>query len=396
MKRFIVVVYALTMILNVSAQPTRTRVNNNNRNQQQQQQPQQVDRASIMYPTAVATPDEVTWRRDIYRELDLKLDENAPLYYPEMPKDGEQSLFFILFRLLNVGKIPAYKYMPDGTEHFDRSNRIHFRELLEKYEIFHEIDSARRAINVRDADVPGNEVLSYFVKESAYYDQNTATFHTRIVALCPVIHRVADEFSYESMSVDDDDDEGIPVTKYPMFWVKFEDIEPYISKQMIMVSNINNASKMSIADYLATNKYKGKIYMTNNMQNRTIMDYCQTDSAVNLEQKRLEQEVLDFERHLWNPPVDSAAIARRDSIAAAQQQQSSRRSRRARRNAEQAQQNEVQQNEAQQNDENGQQNDAQNNEGVGSRTDARRDVENNSQPANQPRRARVTARRQRH
>ncbi len=388
MKRFIVVVYALTMIISVYAQPNRTRVNNN-RNQQQQQQPQQVDRASIMYPTAVATPDEVTWRRDIYRELDLKLDENAPLYYPEMPKDGEQSLFFILFRLLNVGKIPAYKYMPDGTEHFDRSHRIHFRDLLEKYDIFHEVDSARRAINVRDADVPGNEVLSYFVKESSYYDQNTATFHTRIVALCPVIHRVADEFSYESMSVDDDGDEGIPVTKYPMFWVRFEDIEPYISKQMIMVSNINNASKMSIADYLATNKYKGKIYMTNNMQNRTIMDYCQTDSAVNLEQKRLEQEVADFERHLWNPPLDSAAIARRDSIQAAQDRQSSRRSRRNRSNRNDNQQ-------ADDNNQNqNQQAEGQQGEAVQSRTDARRQVDDPA-PAQEQRRARVSVRRQRH
>lgn len=385
MKRFIVVIYALAMVFTAYAQPERTRVNNNRNNQQQQQQPQQVDRASIMYPTAVAAPEDVSWRRDIYRELDLKLDENAPLYYPEMPKDGEQSLFFTLFRLLNVGRIPAYKYMPDGTEHFDRSNRLHFRDLLEKYEIFYEVDSARRAIIVRDADVPSNEVLSYFVKESSYYDQNTATFHTRIVALCPVIHRVAEEFSYESMM--DDDDGGVPLTKYPMFWVKFEDIEPYISKQMVMVSNINNASKMSIADFLATNKYKGKIYMTNNMQNRTIMDYCETDSAANVEQKRLEQEMVDFEQHLWNPPVDSAAIAKRDSIAAAQQQ-TSKRSRRQRRNQEQQQAN---------NDNNDQQqNDAQNNENVQSRTDARREVDDNNQPAEQPRRARVSARRQRH
>ena len=154
-----------------------------------------------------------------------------------------------------------------------------------------------------------------------------------------------------------------------------------------MVSNINNASKMSIADFLATNKYKGKIYMTNNMQNRTIMDYCETDSAANVEQKRLEQEMVDFEQHLWNPPVDSAAIAKRDSIAAAQQQ-TSKRSRRQRRNQEQQQAN---------NDNNDQQqNDAQNNESVQSRTDARREVDDNNQPAEQPRRARVSARRQRH
>ena len=186
-----------------------------------------------------------------------------------------------------------------------------------------------------DADVPGSEVLSYFVKESSYYDQNTATFHTRIVALCPVLHRASDEFSYESMTLEEGDEDVNLIQKYPMFWVKFEDIEPYISKQMIMVSNINNASKMSVADYLATNKYKGKIYMTTNMQNKAIMDYCKTDSDVVKEQKRLEKEMTDFEKHIWTPPVDSATIAKRDSIAAAEAAaKNKKKNRRAARNQE--------------------------------------------------------------
>ena len=115
--------------------------------------------------------------------------------------------------------------------------------------------------------------------------------------------------------------------KYPMFWVKFEDIEPYISKLMIMTSNKNQAAKMSVADYLATNKYKGKIYMTTNLQNKAIMDYCKTDSAVQKEQKRIEKEVTDFEQHIWTPPVDSAAILKRDSIAAAKEAAKSKKKR---------------------------------------------------------------------
>ncbi len=381
MKNIILVACAMAFSTIAFAQPTKTRANTANNNSNQQQVQQKVDRASIMYPTAVAQPEDVSWRRDVYRELDLRLDENAPLYYPETPKDGEQNLFFTLFRLLNVGKIPAYNYKTDGTEHFDRSNRMHFKDMLERYEVFYEIDSARRAINVRDADVPSSEVLSYFVKESSYYDQNTATFHTRVVALCPVLHRAAVEFSYEAMSMDEDG--GVPVTKYPMFWVKFEDIEPYISKQMVMVSNINNASKMSIADFLATNKYKGRIYMTNNMQNKTIMDYCPTDSAVNAEQVRLEREMLDFEQHLWNPPLDSAAIAKRDSVATAKELQSKkgRRSRKA--EQEQTKKEEITTDDSGENGE------------VQSRTDARRNVSDEPE-AEQPRRTRVSARRQRH
>ena len=377
MKRYVVVALTLVVSAIVYAQPQKTRVNSSNANTQQKAAPSTVDRASIMYPTAVAVPEEVSWRRDVYRELDLRLDDNAPLYYPETPKDGEQNLFFTLFRLLNVGRIPAYNYKTDGTEHFDRANRMHFKDMLERYDIFYEVDSAKRMINVRDADVPSGEVLSYFVKESSYYDQNTATFHTRIVALCPVLHRSAVEFSYESMTMDDDGE--IPVTKYPMFWVKFDDIEPYISKQMVMVSNINNASKMSIADFLATNKYKGKIYMTTNMQNKAIMDYCPTDSAVAVEQKRLEKEMTDFEEHIWTPPVDSVAIAKRDSIAKAEADAKANKKKRTR-------QTEVKEDNADK---------ANNSEDVQSRSGARREVGDDAK-AEEPRKTKVSARRQRH
>ena len=356
MKKYIFLALALLTAVSAMAQPKKSRVaQNNNSAAAQKKAAQKVDRSSIMYPTAVAVPEEVTWRRDIYRELDLRLDENAPLYYPDMPKDGEQNLFFTLFRLLNVGRIPAYNYKTDGTEHFDRANRMHFRDMLDRYEIPYEVDSARRAINVA----------------------------ARIVALCPVLHRASDEFSYESMTLEEGDEDVNLIQKYPMFWVKFEDIEPYISKQMIMVSNINNASKMSVADYLATNKYKGKIYMTTNMQNKAIMDYCKTDSDVVKEQKRLEKEMTDFEKHIWTPPVDSATIAKRDSIAAAEAAAKSKKKNRRAARAEEAEETETAEKE--------------NAEPAGARSTARRAASSEATEQKKTKSTgRITARRQRH
>lgn len=278
------------------AQPAKSRVRNNANKQKAEQT---VDRASLMFPTAVDVPKEVAWRRDIYRSIDLTLDENAPLYYPVTPQGNQQSLFTLLFRLLNVGKIPAYNYDIDGVENLTQENRMHFKDMLDKYHIYYEIDG--KSINVNDSDVPSAEVKSYYVKESSYYDQYTATYHTRIVALCPVLQR-SEDFSMDEV-------------KYPLFWVKYDDIVPYLNKQMIMTSNVNNAAMMSIDDYFSTNQYKGKIYMTTNMQNRSLQQYCATDSALSNEQKRIEKEMSDFESHIWAEPVDSVALAREDSIA---------------------------------------------------------------------------------
>ncbi len=287
----------IAAVLTSFAQPQKSRVQNARR---QAQAAQTVDRAALMFPTAVAVPEEVTWRRDIYRTLDLTRDENAALYYPVEPQDGEVNLFTLLFQLLNKGKIPAYEYQISGVENFNKENRLHFKDMLDKYGIYYEIDG--NSINVDNSDVPSGEVLSYNIKESSYYDQNTATYHSRVIALCPVLHR-SDDFSFDNR-------------KYPMFWVKIEDIESYLSQHNIMISNVNNAARMSMADFFATNKYKGDIYMTTNMQNRTLQQYCVGDSAIAKEQKRIEKEMVDFEQHIWKEPVDSAALALKDSLEA--------------------------------------------------------------------------------
>lgn len=211
------------------------------------------------------------------------------------------NLFTLLFKLLNTGKIPAYEYQLDGIEKFQQSYRMHFKDMLDRYQIPYEIDG--NSINVNPVDVPASEVLSYYVKESSYYDQNTATYHSRIVALCPVLHR-ANDFSLD-------------LQKYPLFWVNYDDIKTYLSGQEVMTSNINNAARMSMDDFFSTNHYKGDIYMTTNMQNKALQQYCATDSLLKKEQARIEKEMSDFEEHIWSTPVDSAELAKRDSIAAA-------------------------------------------------------------------------------
>ena len=306
MKRILFILAALCLAGTISAQPQKSRVQqNNNRTNAAAKQTASAangtDRASLMFPTAVDVPEDPSWRRDIYRSLDLQKNENAALYFPVEPQGGNMNLFTLLFKLLNTGRIPAYEYKLDGIEDFQQSNRMHFKDMLERYHIYYEVDG--NSIKVEQSDIPSAEVLSFNVKESSYYDQNTATYHSRIVAICPVLHR-SDDFSMD-------------IRKYPMFWVKYDDVKTYLSGQEVMTSNLNNAAKMSMDDFFSTNHYKGDIYMTTNMQNRSLQQYCATDSLLKREQNRIEKEITDFEDHIWREPVDSVAKAKADSIAAA-------------------------------------------------------------------------------
>ena len=308
------------MVGTMVAQPQKSRVqqNNNRTTTAQKNAAVGTGRASLMFPTAVDVPEDPSWRRDIYRSIDLTKDENAALYYPVEPQGNSMNLFTLLFKLLNTGKIPAYDYQLDGVENFEQSNRMHFKDMLERQGIFYEVDG--NSIKVNQADIPSAEVLSYYVKESSYYDQNTATYHSRIVALCPVLHRAADEFAIRSYVSEDGEEENMQnqnVQKFPLFWVKYDDVKTYLSGQDVMTSNLNNAAKMSMDDFFSTNHYKGDIYMTTNMQNKSLQQYCATDSLLKKEQNRIEKQISDFEEHIWSTPVDSVELARRDSIAAA-------------------------------------------------------------------------------
>ena len=69
-----------------------------------------------------------------------------------------------------------------------------------------------------------------------------------------------------------------------------------------------------MADFFDTNKYKGTIYMTNNMQGKLLAENVKPSEVKN-EQARIEKQMTDFEQHIWTTPVDSAELARRDSIA---------------------------------------------------------------------------------
>lgn len=259
------------------------------------------------FPVGQAMPQDVPWRRDIYRTLDLTLDENAMLYYPIVPQDGYESLFTYIFHLLLRGEIKAYDYTLDGLENFKEKNVVKVRDLMDRYQIFYETNGDK--VRVNDVDIPSHQVKVYFIKESEYYDQNTSTFRKRVTALCPVLKR--------------GDDFGGSESQYPMFWVKYDDLAPYLSSLVLMGSNYNNASKLSADDYFTLGRYKGAIYRTTNLQDKILINDVDADpEAVKREQQRIDREIVDFKDHMFGR--DSVAMAKAaaeqakaDSIAAA-------------------------------------------------------------------------------
>ena len=241
------------------------------------------ERAKAQYTAQMPAPTDVVWKRDIYRTLDMTKEKNAALYYPVEPLGDRVNLFTLVIRLVADGKVPAYEYRSDGNELFTEDNKYKVTDMLEKFYIYYEEKDGHITIN--DSDIPSGEVLSYFIKESSFYDQRTATYTTRVTAICPVLHRSGDF--------------GSETTKYPMFWLNYDEVSPYLGMTPLMTSSYNNVSNMSIDDYFVRSLYEGDIYKTANLQNKLLAQYCPNDTAMKAEQQRIEKELVTFENKLW-------------------------------------------------------------------------------------------------
>ena len=302
MKRVLFLFIIVLTAGSVMAQPKRSRVQQT----EQKKSPSSAMsmRAQLTYPTALDIPEEVVWRRDIYRELDLTDDANAGLYFPVEPQGKQLNLFTYIFKLAQNGYIPVYEYPTDGSDNFTDDAKVDMKTILDNYHIFYEVQNGK--LKVDNSDIPSAEVKKYYLKESAYYDQANSSFHIKVLALCPVMLR--------------EDDFGGEATQYPLFWVKYSDLEPFLNRQTVMASSLNNAATMSMDDYFTLNSYRGKIYKTNNAQGKTLLQLCGGDEAkLSAEQERIEAELAAFHKTIFGDQEKKDSL---DNIAASQVKES--------------------------------------------------------------------------
>ena len=249
------------------------------------------DRQQAFFEQKEPSEADLQWSKTVYRSLDLTKGKNPALYYPEEPNEDGQSMFFIIMRLLANNQIPAYEYL-DGREMFTDEYRIKVAEMLDRFHVLYSEAKGSTEKNPRyaieDADIPGNEILSYYIIEKWSFDTRTNTMRSRVDALCPVLHR-QDEFG------------GEPI-RFPMFWVKLNDIRPYIAQQYVFTDDDNNLTRYNLDDFFKLNMYTGDIYKVKNLRNQSLMQlYPDPAEGLKHAQDSIEARLHRFDKDLWAP-----------------------------------------------------------------------------------------------
>ena len=259
-----------------------------------------------------ATDADLAWMKVVYRSLDLQYRANAALYFPEQSVDGQENLFRIMMRLLASGELTAYEYL-DGREAFTDEYRLKVRDMLDRFHIYYTegkgYSEKRQVFDIEESDIPSTEVLGYYMVERWEFDRRAGRMRTKVEALCPVLHR-SEEFGHEAV-------------RYPMFWVRYADIRPYLAGQLIFTDDDNNLPQSTYDDYFNLGLYKGEIYKTRNLRNKSMAQLYPDPEDLKHAQDSIENRLKSFDKNIWVPSLEEmqskagTATAANDSIAPA-------------------------------------------------------------------------------
>ncbi|MDE7402288.1 MAG: gliding motility protein GldN [Muribaculaceae bacterium] len=250
---------------------------------------------------------DLSYMREIYRQLDLQKPENTPLYFPEDVIDGQQNLFRLMLGLVVDGSIPAYEYL-DGREVFTDQYKVNVAEMLDRFGIYYQNAKGSTERNpkyaIEEADVPTTQVLNYYIIEKWEFDKRSNRMKTRVEAICPVLNRMSD-FGGES--------------KYPMFWVKYDQLRPHLAQQYVFLTDDNNLPQYSLDDYFNLGMYKGDIYKTRNLRNLSMNQMYPDPDDMARAQDSIDRRLREYGKNLWVPTREEylAQKEREEEIAKA-------------------------------------------------------------------------------
>ncbi len=312
MKKYLLTALCLIMAAGIFAQDTSSssssvvRRRSGDRPGSKTETPGVTQRMQAHFEETPATDSELQWMRVMYRELDLTKDENGALYYPDEPVEGQENLFRIILGRMADGQLGAYEYL-DGREVFSDNFKVKMRDVLDRFHIIYSDAKGSTEKNpkftIDESDVPASEVLSYYIIEKWEFDRRSNRMRNRIEAICPVLHRSGD-FGGEAV-------------RYPMFWVRYDDLRPFLTTQTIFTDDDNNLATCTYDDFFQLGLYKGDIYKTRNLKNKSLMQLHPDPEELAHARDSIQQRLDSYEKKLWVPSLEELAERREAAEKAA-------------------------------------------------------------------------------
>ena len=89
--------------------------------------------------------------------------------------------------------------------------------------------------------------------------------------------------------------------RYPMFWVKFDALRPYLAQEYIFLSDDNNLEQYSLDDYFNLGMYDGEIYKTRNLRNLSMAQLYPDEDLLKQAQDSIDNRLKNYGKNLYVP-----------------------------------------------------------------------------------------------
>lgn len=222
---------------------------------------------------------DILWEKRIWRVVDTREKMNKPFTAPESP------LFQIISQAAMSGDLPVYSTEDDrftkrltkeqvNAELFDIDTIINFDPVTYEEKVM----IVRNEMNWED-------VKRFRIKESWFFDKNTATLRVRILGIAPL--------------VDVRDDEGNFKYEKPLFWVHYPTARPLLAQHKVVNWGGNQSATVTWEDWMEMRYFSALPIKENNVYDRRLQDYLSGPTDLAMEGQKIDDRLFNAEHDLW-------------------------------------------------------------------------------------------------
>lgn len=225
---------------------------------------------------------DVMWRRQIWREIDLREKANLCMVWPKNPINE------IIVRNVNAGHLFVYPNdslsSPLTTEMASKKGG---REVNQQKLIDPEDPDAGTIDTTIYEQLRPEDIIRYKLIEEWVFDKKHAIMRSRIIAVIPIINRK--------------NNAGEIIGAQDLYFIKYEDFRKLMVNEQ-MYNRQNDAMRITYDDFFEQRLFSSFITKESNAYDFQInqMAEFETDKlATLLEADRIRQELFIFEHDLW-------------------------------------------------------------------------------------------------
>lgn len=269
---------------------------------------QELSEAADSVVTIQHRTEDVVWRRDIYRIIDMRQKQNYQLYFPKEPDDPTYvSLYRLVVSAVQNG-LPVYRrnerilkpsFSPENI--IPRNKELAFLftvgsfgddfDLEDDDTYILKYDSVNNKFDFNNARYENyiRNQLKYLLYEVIFFDKSTSRMYRKIVALAPL---------QPDQATGNEENPAEFMRTSVKFWILYDQLRPYLASHY-MIPSQNEAKRVTFEEFFEKRLFSSYIVGEGNIYNRMILDYCFTEKDAKQEQERIEYELLTFEQDLW-------------------------------------------------------------------------------------------------